>query len=197
MDFGNIENNKSWTVGAFGHRVLVTWGKDLYAYSQCYGLLKTLKNRFERLTALTPAAEGADTIFSEAALAVGVPVEMIQPFSNYDQDFLNLESKKRYDRLNNNVKATIHVHFKDRCLAAYRKAMEWVVFKSDLIVAVWDGRQQGADGGTWQAVQLAQNLGKPLIHIDYRNNRTCAYGNSKNRYGFRGAVSINNFHTLF
>ncbi|MGD9009225.1 MAG: hypothetical protein PVG41_14970 [Desulfobacteraceae bacterium] len=197
MDFSNIANNKSWTVGAFGHRVLVTRGKDLYAYSQCYQLLNTLKNRFEGLTALTPAAEGADTIFSEAALAAGVPVEMIQPFSNYDQDFLSLESKERYDRLKKNVKTKIHVHFKDRCLAAYRKAMEWVVFRSNLIIAVWDGRQQGVDGGTWQAVQLAQSLSKPLIHIDYRNNKTCAYGNSKNGYGFRGVVSLNNFHTLF
>lgn len=197
MDFGNIENNKSWTVGAFGHRILATRRKDLYAYSQCYGLLKTLKNRFEQITALTPAAEGADTIFSEAALAAGVPVEMIQPFSTYDQDFLNLESKERYDRLKNTAKTKINVHFKDRCPAAYRKAMEWVIFKSNLIVAVWDGRQLGADGGTWQAVQLAQNMCKPLIHIDYRNNKTYAYGNSKNRYGFRGAVSLNNLHTLF
>jgi hypothetical protein len=197
MDINTIQNNKSWTVGAFGHRVLVTRSKDLYAYSQCYGLLKTLKNRFERLAALTPAAMGADTIFSEAALAAGVPVEMIQPFTNYDQDFSNLESKERYDRLKNTAKTKIQLHFIDRCSAAYSKAMQWVVFKSDLIFAVWDGRQQGADGGTWQAVQLAQNMGKPMIHIDYRNSKTCAYGNSKKGYGFLGAVSLNNFHTLF
>jgi hypothetical protein len=43
---------------------------------------------------LTPATKGADTLFFEAALAVGVPVKMIQPFSNYDQDFLDLESQE-------------------------------------------------------------------------------------------------------
>jgi hypothetical protein len=197
MDFTNIQYNKSWIVGAFGHRVLATRGKELYAYGQCYGLLKALKHRFERLAALTPAAIGADTIFSEAAFAAGVPVDMIQPFSNYDQDFLNLESKARYDRVKNTAKTKIHLHFKDRCSAAYRKAMEWVVFKADLIFTVWDGRQQGADGGTWQAVQLAQNMSKPMIHIDYRKSKTFAYGNSKNGYGFRGAVSSNNLHTLF
>jgi hypothetical protein len=197
MDFDTIRNNKAFTVGAFGHRVLVTRRKDLYAYSQCYRLLKTLRNRFERLAALTPAAIGADTIFSEAALAAGVPVVMIQPFSNYDQDFIDLESKERYERLKKSAKSKIDLHFKDRCSAAYRKTMEWVVFKSDLIFAVWDGRQQGADGGTWQAVQLAQTIGKPMIHIDFRNNKTRAYGNSKSGYGFRGAVSLDSLHALF
>jgi hypothetical protein len=48
MDFINIQNNQSCIVGAFGHRVLDTRGKELYTYGKCYGLLMTLKNRFER-----------------------------------------------------------------------------------------------------------------------------------------------------
>ncbi len=44
--------------------------------------------------------------------------------------------------------------------------MEWVVFRSDLLAAIWDGRELGSEGGTWQAIRLARKIAKPIFHID-------------------------------
>ena len=47
--------------------------------------------------------------------------------------------------------------------------MEWVVFKSTIVVAAWDGRRAGSPGGTWEAVSLCEKLGRTLIHVDTAN----------------------------
>jgi hypothetical protein len=44
--------------------------------------------------------------------------------------------------------------------------MEAVVFRSQLLIAAWDGRCSGSPGGTWQAVSLCKRLGRNLVQID-------------------------------
>ena len=38
----------------------------------------------------------------------------------------------------------------------------WMVEHSDYVIAVWDGVQKG---GTWNCIQYAQLMGKPVFHI--------------------------------
>lgn len=39
---------------------------------------------------------------------------------------------------------------------------EWMVNNSDYVIAVWNGVQKG---GTWNCIQYAQSVGKPVFHI--------------------------------
>jgi hypothetical protein len=67
-------------------------------------------------------------------------------------------------------------------LQAYRKSMEWLVFKANTIVAIWDGMEIGVIGGTWEAVSLTMKIKKTLIHIDNINKTMNIYINKGDRY---------------
>jgi hypothetical protein len=177
-----MQQNQTRRIGVIGHRMLDVQSAG-YAYSQCYWILSAISNRYENVKALTAASEGADTIFSEVALAVGLPLEIVKPFFSFHRDFSSPDSIARYGRLKQAAVAEIQVNFKDRCSGAYQKSMQWVVFTCNLIVAVWDGLQQGSAGGTWQAVNLAHQLGKPLVHIDIKTKSTHLYCHSTGGYG--------------
>ena len=60
-------------------------------------------------------------------------------------------------------------NFSKRSNMAYKKSMEWVVFKSNIVIAVWDGKKIGSIGGTWEAVLLCKKLNKTIINLDIHN----------------------------
>jgi hypothetical protein len=157
------------TVGGIGHRDLE--GLNEFAYVQlCFHrILSELVRQFPRLQTVSALASGADTVFAQCAKSLSIPIASIIPFANFDADFSDPEPNARYLALRRSAFCETRLHFLERNDRAYKKSMEWVVFKSNIVVAAWDGRRIGSPGGTWEAVSLCEKLGKTLIHVDTAN----------------------------
>jgi hypothetical protein len=114
------------------------------------------------VVAVSAAAEGADTLFAEAALVAGVPLELVRPFAAYVEDFPVGEARSRYLQLRASAPAERRLGYVSRSERAYAAAMRAVVASSDVLVAAWDGR---GDGMTARTVRHALRVGLPVIHI--------------------------------
>jgi hypothetical protein len=118
------------------------------------------------VVAISALAEGADTLFAEAALSVHVPLEVVRPFSCYADDFWTEPSRRHYRTLVAAARKETEIRFSERSPRAYEAAMRWVVENCDVLVAAWDGRPARARGGTAQAVRHAALIGRPVVQLD-------------------------------
>lgn len=116
--------------------------------------------------ALSALAEGADTLFAEAAVALHVPLEIVIPFDDYAGDFPTAASRRRYHALRAAARAESRLDFSHRCIDAYVAAMQWIIDRSDLLVAAWDGRPSAGAGGTGDAILRARARGLAWVHLD-------------------------------
>jgi hypothetical protein len=114
------------------------------------------------VVAVSAAAEGADTLFAEAALVAGVPLELVRPFAAYVDDFPAGQARTRYLKLRAAAHKERRLPYLRRSECAYAAAMRTVVASSDVLVAAWDGR---GDGMTARTVRHALRVGLPVIHI--------------------------------
>lgn len=118
------------------------------------------------VTAVSALAEGADTIFAEAAVALGIPLHVVTPFSGYESDFAGPQSRARYRRLRAAAESERALPNTRRSRSAYRAAMRWLVDTCDLLVAAWDGRPGLGPGGTADAVEHALSTERSVLHLD-------------------------------
>ena len=118
------------------------------------------------VVAVSALAEGADTLFAEAARLMQVPLEIVRPFERYDDDFVTPHSRSRYRELAASARKEARLAFAVRSAAAYEAAMRWVVENCHLLVAAWNGAPSGGRGGTAQAVLYAGLVGRPVVHLD-------------------------------
>jgi hypothetical protein len=156
----------SLRVGIVGHRTLGTAAAARFVLRECSRILRERVDAGDSPVALSALARGADTIFAEAALELGIPLEVVIPFERYSVDFPPGKARARYDRLRGAARAEHRLPFSTRSIRAYVVAMRWVVRRSDLLVAVWDGRPGRGPGGTADAVFRAARAGGSWIHVD-------------------------------
>lgn len=161
--------NQTMTVGGIGHRNLEALGEYAHVQLCFHRVLTELARRFPRLRAVSALATGADTVFARCAKALSIPLESVIPFADFESDFAAPENHARYQSLRVSAMHEHRLHFSERNERAYKKSMEWIVFRSNIVVAAWDGRQAGSPGGTWEAISLCEKLGKTLIHVDTAN----------------------------
>jgi hypothetical protein len=124
-------------------------------------------------------AEGADRLLATKALELGWELCCPLPFpqSEYERDFgpnrsLEPHSLESFRSLLERArKDTSLVVFElDGARAeeqrAYAAAARVVLNQSDLLVAIWDGREERGPGGTAQSVREAMRLQVPVVWID-------------------------------
>ena len=113
---------------------------------------------------LSSLAAGSDQVFAEVALGLGVPVLAVIPMPNYEQYFKGNDLAK-YRRLLRQCDV-MHLNYCGDDARAFLEAGKKIVEKSDMIFAVWDGKQAEGQGGTGDVVIFAQQKGKPVLHIN-------------------------------
>lgn len=156
-------------VGIVGHRILGDPGTVRFVAEQCEAILSRAKSVSNDVIAVSATAEGADTLFAEAAISLEVPLEIVRPFEGYHEDFVSAEARNRYLAVRRAARSEIRLAYGDRSDAAYLAAMVWVTKRSDVLVAAWDGRPALGVGGTGNAVRHAGQIGRPVIHVDVVN----------------------------
>ena len=171
----------SLSIGVTGHRLERLGEINLGAVSAAVsGLLGAIESAVRNscplptapsLRLVTALAQGADSIAADAALARGWELDVVLPFARetYTTDFPEGQPRAAYEGL----LAAAHAVFElpgdrkapDGSAVAYERAGRIVLAQSDLLIAVWDGKESHGRHPTAHVVAKAMELGKPICHI--------------------------------
>jgi hypothetical protein len=163
-------------IGVFGHRDIAPDHPGLMrAVSDVLAAISNVKEsirvRYRHvdvgLTAVSSLAEGADRILARAVLTlVDARLEAVLPLGrdDYRDDFRSTESKEEFDDLMDRATMDVVGPKKSR-KHAYALAGKAVVDRSDVIVAVWDGKPARGRGGTAEIYAYAVRRRKPMFWI--------------------------------
>lgn len=176
-------------VGIIGHCEL-TDDDISFSLISIHHVLSQLKNKYQDTRAISAISKGADSLFAQRALELGIELESIIPFSEFGSDFHSEETYERYMSIKRSSNVKHHLAFTERDEAAYKKSMELVVFKSDIIIAVWNGKEVGSKGGTWEAVCLCKKLRRNMLHINLSARRIDIYFNNSRGYITEKSINI-------
>jgi hypothetical protein len=180
MSEGANKSGFVFTIGLTGHRDIQA-GATADIRATLRKELAALKARFSALPVelVTGLAEGADILATEIALDIGIPVRAVLPMPRafYEADFEGaaLDNFRRFaddDRvvvkelpLPAGEKGENFSNGKARD-ALYGRLMDYLVRRSNVLIALWDGEITGLTGGSSDVVvrylsgsepQLAQN----------------------------------------
>ena len=157
-------------LGIVGHRELNPAGAEFVA-AESLALLDAERTACGDVVAVSALAEGADTLFAEAALGLGLPLEIVRPFACYENDFRTEASRSRYAALVEAAARETRLPFAACSLRAYEAAMRWIADTCDLLVAAWDGLPPRSRGGTADAIRYAESIGRSVVHLDVVTHR--------------------------
>lgn len=117
--------------------------------------------------ALSSAAAGADTLFAQQALALGLTWHVVLPLSpaEFRHDFSPAEWKVTEALLPEAGQVRVIGENDSRDDNYLDCGME-TVNGCDVFIALWDGRPARGKGGTAEVVAYARELKKPLVIID-------------------------------
>jgi len=124
------------------------------------------------LRIISPLAEGADMLAAETALDNGFELQCAIPFERgeYQKDFEDPDSILRYRDMLEKATAVFELPGSRRTKAleneSYQAVGRMVLNQSDVIIAIWDGKEARGKGGTGQIVKEAVQLEIPVIWID-------------------------------
>ena len=129
--------------------------------------LEALRVRFVTLPVelVTGLAEGADTLAAEIALEIGVPVRAVLPMPRalYESDFKGA-AHENFSRLANDERVILQElplppgnvgqDFSDGLARdeLYGRLMDYLVRRSNVLIALWDGEVTGLTGGSSDVV---------------------------------------------
>lgn len=153
-------------IGIIGHRYISDINAITFVTEQCTSILEQAQNTYADLVALSAIAEGADSIFAEAALTLGIPLDVVRPFQTYASDFTSMPARQRYSRLRKAARNETMLDFERRSDEAYEAAMRWIVTRSDLLLVAWDGYSRNGPGGTGHAVSQAIQINRSWVHLN-------------------------------
>src|SRR6266487_3979352 len=121
-------------------------------------------------------ALGADQLFVNIALELGISVEAVIPCASYEEIFTSSESVNEYHRLLNSCQRVHRLPSRDCSDEAFLVAGQWIVDNSDIVILVWNGYPAGGRGGTADIASYARLVRRPFIHIHTRLHTTKHYG---------------------
>jgi hypothetical protein len=128
------------------------------------------------LAMVSSLAEGSDRIAAEAALANGLPLDVVLPCARdvYEQTFTDDSSRAEFETLLDKARARLILPLpgepgadREAQLAqAYESAGLTMLAQADILIAVWDGEPARGRGGTGDIVDDAARQGTPVVVID-------------------------------
>jgi hypothetical protein len=170
-------------VGITGHRKLgadprVGW----FVHTHCVLTLDHLRSiaRMQQadFVAYSALAIGADQLFAQAALGLGVPLVGVIPFEQYHDDF-DGEDRLHFETLLSQCSRVHRLPNKRRSLRAYLDVGKWIVDQVDYLVAVWNGLPAQGKGGTGDIVAYAARRKRPVLRIDPAAAHQATFRNDK------------------
>ncbi len=126
--------------------------------------------------AFSSLAVGSDQIFARAALKVGIPLLAVIPMDHYER-FFAPDARADYQAMLKRCEVTNLKWTGEDPQDGFFAAGKFIVERSDLLFAVWDGRAAKGLGGTADVVAFARERSKPIVHINPTTKRVTAMRN--------------------
>ena len=149
-------------IGVTGHRDTLP-SDEIELKKHVTEVLVEVKQNFESLQCrvFTGLAEGADTLVTEVALDLGVPVCAVLPMprAEYEKDFSGA-AKERFEALLADERLIVHelpivagntasdLSSDEARVVQYEALMDFLVRRSNVLLALWDGKVLDSKGGT-------------------------------------------------
>jgi hypothetical protein len=149
------------TVGCTGHQSLSPWTRRQVA-AEIATYLATIPGK---LIGVCSLAGGADQIFAHVLLAAGGHLHAIIPSANSHDSFTHDDDRTAFIHLLEQAAERIDLPFPKPTEAAYMAAGKAVSDASEILLAVWDGKQAQGLGGTADVVAYARQQGRNVIVI--------------------------------
>jgi hypothetical protein len=121
-----------------------------------------VKAQHAAVEALTAIAEGADSLFAETALALGIPLRVVMPFATYIEDFPEGPARERFLHLQQLATPIETLNYTECSDDAYFAGGLWVVDRANLLVALWDEQPARGHGCTAEIVDYARRKHVPV-----------------------------------
>lgn len=145
-------------IGCTGHQSLTEETQDAVAQA-LLARLRSLEGKFEGVCSL---AVGADQIFARVALSAGGRLHVVVPCEGYLNTFQTNEGRSQYERFLAVSTSREQLGFSTPTEEAFMEAGRTVVDRSNLVLAVWDGRPSAGFGGTADVVAYATSQSKSI-----------------------------------
>ena len=113
---------------------------------------------------ISSLAKGADQLFAECVISSGLRLEVVVPCKNYESTF-DAKNALKYSELSQKADRIETLDFPSPSEEAFLAAGRRIVELSDVLVAIWDGKQAVGKGGTADIVAYARSVSKQLIVI--------------------------------
>lgn len=128
-------------------------------------LAQLLRAHPEGVVALSGLALGADTLFAEAALALGIPLDACIANRAAIEKYAPGPERDQHFRLRARSRSVHELPFAERSAESYLALGRWLVDNADMLIAAWNGAAPAKPGGTGDVVALARAAGRPVIHV--------------------------------
>lgn len=142
QDLGSIETS-GW--------ITDTISDTIEAYGVTYGF--------------TSLAIGADQLFAKILISKGIPYQAVIPCAGYEQTFDD-KHLKNYKSLLSLSDEVLKLDYEEPSEEAFFAAGKQVAKMSDLVVAVWNGKEAQGLGGTADVVKYATKQRKKVVHLN-------------------------------
>ncbi|HEY1502269.1 MAG TPA: hypothetical protein VGF88_22020 [Acidobacteriaceae bacterium] len=149
-------------IGFTGHRKLPD-------ESRCRELIRKFLEHQKTATAgivcgVSSAAAGGDLLFSESCLELNIPLRILLPMppERFRNDFDAVTWERAQRVLNSAISVELTSDHEQRHEAYYECGIE-TVQQSQLLMALWDGKEARGMGGTAEIVAFAKAIGRPVV----------------------------------
>ncbi len=113
----------------------------------------------DRLHGVSSLAAGADQLFAAIVLRLGGHLHAVIPCAHYELSFAGPEDRARFFELLAKAETTETLDHPEPSEEAYLDAGQRVADRSQILIAVWDGKPSRGKGGTADIVQYARDRG--------------------------------------
>src|SRR5579885_1167601 len=183
-------------IGVGGHQNLGSEETQRFVEQQFRALITTYQQRETQLIIYSALALGADQLFVQIALELGIQVEIVLPCSEYEYIFSSEVERANYRRLLQEAH-TIHQLPPQKCSNdAFLAAEQWIIDHSDLAIFAWNGLPPQGRSGTGDIASYAWFVGCPFVHIDTRLHTVKTYGEISSRKRGAHAISPKQEHAI-
>src|SRR6266536_5145704 len=173
-------NETTFRIGFSGHQQLGDETTLKFVSQQLRELLITYQQQAchdgKDIVVYSALALGADQLFVNIALELGIPVEAVIPCSCYEEIFTSPETRSEYHRLLDRCQKVHWLASQDCSDDAFLAAGHWIVDHSDLMILVWNGYPAAGRGGTADIASYARSVGRPFFHVHTRLHKVKQYG---------------------
>lgn len=149
-------------IGVTGHQNLISNKVKKWVQK----LLSEYLSKYDDIVGFSCLAEGADQVFAEEILKKGFNLVAIIPSHNYEKSFSSKSARINFNDLLLKSSNIINLSFKNPSEEAYWEAGKTIVDSSDLVLAIWNGKEAEGLGGTGDIVKYAISKGKTILHFD-------------------------------